>query len=109
MPRPSKKRRPKLDSADPNVETTVEPKVETKVEPETPLYGTLQVGSDKWVDVYVDGERVGRAPDRTQYPLPPGEHRLRAEKPNSNCLPFERTFTISAGETTRVRLKVVCP
>jgi hypothetical protein len=76
---------------------------------EAPAYGTLQVGSDKWVDVYVDGERVGRAPDRTQYPLLPGEHRLRAEKPDSNCLPFERTFTITAGETTRVRLKVVCP
>jgi serine/threonine-protein kinase len=87
-----------------------EPKLETSAAPpEKPIYGTLQVGTDKWADVFVDDQRVGRAPDRTQYPLPPGEHRLRAEQPNSNCLPFERTFTISPGETTRVRLKVVCP
>ncbi len=102
MPRRAKKR-----SAPPPAPEPVE-KDPPKDQPKT-LYGTLQVGSDKWVDVYVDGNRVGRAPDRTQYPLTPGEHRLRAEKPNSNCLPFERAFTISAGETTRVRLKVVCP
>jgi serine/threonine-protein kinase len=104
---PAKKKRKAAPPPEPMPEPEVEPKAEAPEE--KPLYGTLQVGSDKWVDVYVDGERVGRAPDRTQYPLPPGEHRLRAEKPNSNCLPFERTFTISPGETTRVRLKVVCP
>jgi serine/threonine-protein kinase len=97
---------PKLDEAP---EVKPEPKVEAEAKEEPKLYGTLHVGAQKWVDVYVDGQKIGRAPDRTQYPLPPGEHRLRAEQPGSNCLPFERTFTISAGETTRIRLKVVCP
>lgn len=106
--KPPKRRRPRrAKRSRPPVESRPAPAPEPK--PEEPLYGTLHVGTKKWVDVYVDGKKLGRAPDRTQYPLPPGSHRLRAEKPNSNCLPFERTFNIVAGETTRLRLKVVCP
>ena len=71
--------------------------------------GTLQVGTRVWVDVYVDGRKVGRAPNRTRYELPAGPHRLRAEQPGSDCAPFEDAFTIRPGETTRMRLSDSCP
>ena len=76
---------------------------------EAPKIGSLQVGTRVWVDVYVDDQKVGRAPDRSVYPLAVGEHRLRAIKPDSNCLPFEHAFTIRPGETTRLRVELVCP
>ena len=76
---------------------------------ETPKYGTLHVGSAVWVDLFIDDHRVGRVPEKSRYPLPPGDYRLRAVKPNSNCLAFERAFTIRPGETTRLRLNVICP
>lgn len=84
------------------------PRPEPQEEPAAPLYGTLQVGTRVWVDVHIDGRKVGRAPDRSHYPLTPGTHRLRAVKPDSDCVPFEREFTITAGETTRLRLDIVC-
>ncbi len=71
--------------------------------------GTLQVGAKVWVDVYVDGKKVGRAPNRSRYTVKVGEHRVRAEQPGSNCTAFEGKFTIKAGQTTRVRLPVTCP
>lgn len=71
--------------------------------------GTLQVGARVWVDVYVDGEKVGRAPNRTRYSLPVGAHRIRAEQPGSSCSVFEEDVLIREGETTRVRLAVSCP
>lgn len=73
------------------------------------LTGTLQVGAKVWVDVYVDGKKVGRAPNRSRYTLPVGTHRVRAEQPGSNCSAFEDTFTIREDTTTRVRLAVSCP
>lgn len=69
----------------------------------------LQVGTRVWVDVYVDGRKVGRAPNRTRYELPAGQHTLKAEQPGSDCTSFEDAFTIRPGETTRMRLSVSCP
>ncbi len=93
-----------------------EPVPEPKPEPPKPKLvkapvgpGTLHVGTKHWVDVYVDGRKIGRAPNQSRYQLSAGHHVLRAEKPNSRCIPFERPFTIEPGETTRLRLNVVCP
>ncbi len=69
--------------------------------------GTLQIGTSRWVDVYVDGVRLGRAPDRSRYRLPPGKHRVKAVNPH--CNPMEKVVKIDADQTTRVRLKLVCP
>ncbi len=80
-----------------------------KVVKAPPSPGTLHVGTKHWVDVYVDGRKIGRAPNRSRYQLSAGHHVLRAEKPDSRCIPFERPFTIKPGETTRLRLNVVCP
>ena len=74
-----------------------------------PAQGVLHVGASVWVDVYVDGRRVGRAPDTTRYTLAAGTHTIRAEQPGSDCVAFERRVTIQPGETTRLRLLVQCP
>lgn len=69
--------------------------------------GELQLGVSRWVDVFVNGVKLGRAPDQSRYRLPVGTHKLRAENPH--CLPVEQEFTIRDGETTRLRLTIVCP
>lgn len=72
-------------------------------------YGTLHVGSRVWgVDVIVDGKKLGTLPKKNTYPLPPGTYRVRAVKPDSDCLPFERTVTIRPGEKTKLKLNVIC-
>lgn len=86
----------------PPAETAPE-KVET---PKTALYGTLQLGGNVWFDVYVDGQKLGRVPDQSKYPLVPGIHKLRAIKPD--CEPVEQEFTIEPGETHRLKLKIEC-
>ncbi|MCK6544337.1 protein kinase [Myxococcota bacterium] len=70
-------------------------------------YGTLHVGTNVWADIWVDGKKLGRAPERSRYPLSPGVHQLRAVQPN--CTPDEKEFTISAGETKRLRVTITCP
>jgi hypothetical protein len=79
---------------------------EPRALPRTEL-GALQLGANKWADVYVDGQRLGRIPDRTRYELPAGTHHLRAVQPD--CAPTEEQVEIRAGETTRVRLTIACP
>lgn len=86
-----------------------EPKAEAVAPAPKPVTGTLQVGAKIWVDVFVDGRRVGRAPNRSRYALPVGKHTLRAEQPGSDCSVFEKAIEIREGETTRVRLAVSCP
>lgn len=102
-------RRPEPEVTAPAESTPAPPAPAAPTESETPKVGSLQVGTRVWVDVYVDGHKVGRAPDRSLYPLAVGEHNLRAIKPDSNCLPFEHAFTIRPGETTRLRVELVCP
>lgn len=77
--------------------------------PTAPAPGVLHVGTGMWVDIHVDGERLGRAPNRSRYPLPPGEHVLEAKKPGSRCAPFRRTVQIRSEATTRVRVRLSCP
>ena len=88
-------------------EAKPEPEPVTRPPPPRPARGTLQIGSRRWVDVYIDGVRLGRAPDRSRYDLPPGEHRLKAVNPH--CNPMEKVVKIQPDQTTRVRLKLVCP
>jgi serine/threonine-protein kinase len=76
-------------------------------DPIRPIYGTLQVGTKIWADIYVGGNKLGTAPDRSRFPLPPGRYTLRAEHPN--CSADVRELTISAGEETKLRLNIVCP
>jgi hypothetical protein len=75
--------------------------------PAATAIGVLHVGANKWGDVFVDGRRVGRAPNETRFELTPGEHRLRFVNPHCNA--EEKVVTIRAGETTRVRVRVSCP
>ncbi len=70
--------------------------------------GILKIGTQQWVEVHVDGARLGRAPDRGSYALAPGRHRLRAFQPDSGCSPHEEEITIVAGETTAVRVSLDC-
>ncbi len=85
---------------------------EKKPEPAEPipetraLYGTLQVGGNVWFDVYVDGKKLGRAPDQSKYPLVPGVHKVRAVKPD--CDPVEEELTIEPGKVHRLKLKIEC-
>jgi eukaryotic-like serine/threonine-protein kinase len=108
---PEKDAAPKRDPRRATPKKEVAPaKVETPVVvAELPKHGTLQVGTKIWADVYVDNVKVGRAPERSIYPLPPGDHQLRMIQPDSNCFPFEQAFTIRPGETTRLRVQLVCP
>ncbi|MCC7384136.1 MAG: protein kinase [Deltaproteobacteria bacterium] len=75
--------------------------------PVPPATGALQVGASRWVDLFVNGARVGRAPDQSRYDLPVGTHQLRAVNPH--CKPLDREVIIRAGETTRLRLLLDCP
>jgi hypothetical protein len=70
--------------------------------------GTLHVGTSMWVDIHVDGERLGRAPNKARYALPPGTYLLEAKKPGARCAPFRRQIEIRAGETSRVRVALDC-
>ncbi len=70
--------------------------------------GTLHVGTRKWVDIYVDGKRLGRAPDRSRYPVGTGQHQLKAVKPGSDCEPFYKSFQIEKDRTTRLRIRLNC-
>lgn len=101
-PKPAPSRRRRARSRPPKAAAVTPPKPAVQT-------GTLQVGARVWVDVYVDGKKVGRAPNRSRYVLPVGDHTVRAEQPGSNCTAFEDKFTIRAGKTTRVRLPVSCP
>lgn len=103
-PRRVRRRQPVIRAA-PKPPEVVKPRPVVAIAPT----GTLQVGAKVWVDVYVDGKKVGRAPNRSRYTVKVGDHRVRAEQPGSNCTAFEGNFTIRAGETTRVRLPVTCP
>jgi eukaryotic-like serine/threonine-protein kinase len=68
--------------------------------------GVLQIGASRWVDIYVNGVKLGRAPDQSKYSLPAGAHKLRAVNPH--CKPVERDVAIEADQTTRVRLDIDC-
>lgn len=92
-------------SAAPPVEAAPPPAEE--VAPAPPATGALQVGASRWVDLFVNGARVGRAPDQSRYDLPVGTHQLRAVNPH--CKPLDREVIIRAGETTRLRLLLDCP
>lgn len=84
-----------------------EKKPEPESVPETrALYGTLQIGGNVWFDVYVDGKKLGRAPDQSKYPLVPGVHKIRAVKPD--CDPVEEELTIEPGKVSRLKLKIEC-
>ncbi len=113
---------PKTEAPKPEGRAAARPerrrRVETKTEPPKPpttetevraLTGTLQVGTKVWVDIYVDGRRLGRAPDRSLYPLPVGRHTLRAVKPDSDCMAFEQTFELAPDATERIRVVLDCP
>lgn len=71
--------------------------------------GVLHVGTSKWVDIWMDGERLGRAPERSRYTVTAGRHRLEARKPGSACAPFQRQIEIEPGRTTRIRVQLDCP
>ncbi|MCB9650070.1 MAG: serine/threonine protein kinase [Deltaproteobacteria bacterium] len=108
-PKPKPKRRnPVPKSTEPAPEIKAAPPPPPPAPPPVEM-GVLQVGTRVWVDVYVDGRKVGRAPNRTRYELPAGQHTLKAEQPGSDCTSFEDAFTIRPGETTRMRLSVSCP
>ncbi|MFO0726772.1 MAG: protein kinase [Myxococcota bacterium] len=92
--------------AEPSASPSASPAPSPRADNE-PAWGELQVGTKKWVDVYVNGVKLGRAPDQSRYRLPVGTHRLRAENPL--CDPVEQEFTIQKGETTKLRLTIVCP
>lgn len=83
-----------------------EPEVEVRAAPKIEQ-GMLQIGTSRWADIYIDGVRLGRAPEQTRYGLPPGRHRLKAVNPH--CNPLEKVVTIRPDQTTRVRLKIDCP
>jgi serine/threonine-protein kinase len=107
------KARAMISAALPPLEPAVEaPKSEPPPpaldEPVRPIYGTLQVGTALWADILVDGKPIGSTKDnRHRFPLAPGTHKLRAEHPN--CIPYEREFNITAGETTKLKLQIICP
>lgn len=101
-PRPTAEHRP----SEPSRPAVSEPPPEPPP-PAATAIGVLHVGANKWGDVFVDGRRVGRAPNETRFELTPGEHRLRFVNPHCNA--EEKVVTIRAGETTRVRVRVSCP
>ncbi|MEQ8273010.1 MAG: protein kinase [Deltaproteobacteria bacterium] len=108
-PAPTRRRRVTRTRRTKPVEAEPAPTVREAPPEAEAKFGTLHVGTKVWADLYIDGHKVGRAPEQTRYPLPPGTYRLRAIQPNSSCIPFERTFTIRPGQTERMRLQIACP
>jgi hypothetical protein len=75
------------------------PKVNSAARPPAPEQddsgqGRLQVLSDPWSIIFVDGKRVGYTP--VDMMLPSGKHRLRAER--DGFAPAEQVLTIRSGE-----------
>lgn len=99
-----KKEEPKAEVAAPPAPP---PPVVEAPKPAEPERGTLRLGLKGWADIYVNGVKLGRAPDQNNFTLPAGTYQLRAVNPM--CEPLEREITIVAGETTRERLSIECP
>ncbi|WP_428264303.1 protein kinase domain-containing protein [Haliangium sp.] len=63
--------------------------------------GTLKVGANPWGEVYLDGERLGRAPNA--WPVPAGAHRVEVVFPVGEPPPRRRfEIRVGAGETVSV-------
>ena len=77
--------------------------------PPPPSYGELKVRSiGRWADIYVNGNKLGRAPDTPKYKLPPGTYDLMAKQPGSTCEPYKRRFKIVAGKANKISFRLTC-
>jgi serine/threonine protein kinase len=76
------------------------PKSESPPEPSPPATGALHlVVSGAWVDVWVDGRKLGRVPPMNTYALTSGEHELELRNPGLST--YRRKLVISPGDTLR--------
>jgi serine/threonine-protein kinase len=74
------------------------PVSEPQPEPQQPAAGSLHlVVSGAWVDVWVDGRKLGRVPPMNTYTLTSGEHELELRNPGLST--YRRTLVISTGDT----------
>src|SRR5690348_2888579 len=73
--------------------------------PTPPVLGTLDLNSDPWGDVWVDGKPLEHATPIVGLPLAAGSHRIRVVSPETHQR-SERVVEISPGETVRVRVKL---
>jgi hypothetical protein len=67
-----------------------------------PRFGTIDIYSDPWADIYLGQKKVGTAPQRG-IKLPYGKHRLRLVNPVQNRSTIV-TVTVPASRPVRVTL-----
>ena len=80
------------------IATLPPPSAPPESEPQQPATGSLHlVVNGAWVDVWVDGRKLGRVPPMNTYTLTSGEHELELRNPGLS--PYRRTLVISTGGT----------
>jgi serine/threonine-protein kinase len=74
---------PPLAAAQPPAPVTQQPAPAAQPAPERAATGTLHLMvRGAWVDVWIDGQKLGRVPPQNRYPMTAGEHTLELRNPN---------------------------